>query len=81
MKTSPSTLLLAMLLATSSLFIAGCANEVEEAPSPEISSTQSDPPAESEDLVLPPDSFGEGSEPKNSGAFGGAIPPEKNATE
>ena len=80
MKAYTSNMLLAGLLATVALFIGGCGNDAED--SPPIESIQgSDPASAEEELILPPDSKGEGSEPKESAPFGGATQPEDASEE
>ena len=80
MKSTISTIVLSGLLATVVLFISGCGNDAKDAPS--LAPVQISDPAPAEDeLILPPDSKGEGSEPKDSAPFGGAIQPEEAPNE
>ncbi len=70
-----STTLFASILATSALLVGGCDNDVDDTPPPPTE-VQTPAPAPDEAFILPDDSKGEGSEPKNSGPFGGALPAE-----
>ena len=68
------------LFATSVFFLSGCNNSDEAATPPADTEVIDTAPVE-EELILPADSLGEGSEPKNSGPFGGAVQPEETPKE
>ena len=68
-----------VLFMSSALFLSGCdSSEKTATPPTEVESPETTP---AEELILPADSLGEGSEPKNSGPFGGAVQPEEAPEE
>lgn len=72
-------------LSTLAITLAGCSdpkpNVIPPAPPAAVETQTPDVPAEEAELLLPPDSKGEGSEPKNSGPFGGATLPDQPSEE
>lgn len=80
MKFLPLNYIAVALFVPSALFLSGCDSSDETATPPtEVEITDTAPVEE--ELILPADSLGEGSEPKNSGPFGGAVQPEEKPKE